>query len=101
MNSSNIDPRNPIDRSPWRGGLLLIPLVLAWFALPGNARATDGGLPNYNTVEGDNALVNLTSGGFNTAIGYAALYTNTTGGGNTATFWGRVLIFDIWCALFP
>src|SRR5438874_4079934 len=62
----------------------------------------DGGYPNQNTAEGEDALFSLTigdnntangyralhentTGGFNTANGYRALYSNTTGGGNTAT----------------
>ena len=44
----------------------------------------DGGYPNGNTAEGDNALFNLTTGFDNTAIGFDALYNNTTGGYNTA-----------------
>ena len=48
--------------------------------------APDGGYPNFNTAEGDNALFSLdTSQGVNnTAIGFQALFSNTTGNGNTA-----------------
>src|SRR5438874_1113654 len=67
-------------------GILLI--ALAWFALSSVVRAVnpapDGGYPNSNTAEGEDALLNLTTGGGNTAIGYRALYTNSTGGANTA-----------------
>src|SRR5438128_232602 len=69
---------------------LLIALTLACFALSPTARAVtpapDGGYPNFNTAEGDNALFSLdTSQGVNnTAIGFQALFSNTTGGSNTA-----------------
>src|SRR5947199_224871 len=69
-------------------GFLLVPLVLAWFALAPTARAVspapDGGYANANTAEGTNALFSLTTGLANTAIGYQALYHNTTGTTNTA-----------------
>jgi hypothetical protein len=45
--------------------------------------APDGGYPGQNTAEGDNALLNLTSGNDNTVNGEHALYRNTTGSGNT------------------
>src|SRR5436305_997983 len=93
--------RNSIGRSPLRLGLprvqpiwiirgfLLIPLALAWFALSQSARAQlspapDGGYPNQNTAEGDNALFSLTIGSNNTANGHYALISNTTGYYNTA-----------------
>src|SRR2546430_1331232 len=69
---------------------LLIALTLACFALSPTARAVtpapDGGYPNFNTAEGDNALFSLdTSQGVNnTAIGFQALFSNTTGSTNTA-----------------
>src|SRR6184192_2570881 len=73
-----------------------LPITLALLPPP------DGGYPNGNTAEGDDALLNLTSGTNNTAIGFEALGgnrtgfvntaiggfalgDNTTGGGNTAT----------------
>src|SRR5947207_10004946 len=100
---------NSVNRSPLRRGFLLIPLVLACFALSPTARAVlpapDGGYSGSNTAEGDNALASLTTGNgvgggntaigwealydttignFNTANGYAALFSNTTGSDNTA-----------------
>ena len=46
--------------------------------------APDGGYPGGNTAEGQNALLNLTSGGFNTAVGWVSLRSDTTGEFNTA-----------------
>lgn len=44
----------------------------------------DGGYPNENTAEGEDALFSLTSGTNNSAIGHDALYNNTTGFSNVA-----------------
>jgi hypothetical protein len=46
--------------------------------------APDGGYPGMNTAEGDNALLNLTTGTNNTAIGRSSLKSITTGSDNTA-----------------
>ena len=65
-------------------------VVLACFTLipAPNAFAVDpppdGGYPNGNTAEGENALFSLTTGVQNTAIGFQALFNNTTGRFNTA-----------------
>src|SRR6266513_3873444 len=76
-------------QSPLRRGFLLIPLVLAWIALSPTARAVDpppdGGYPNANTAEGEDALFSLTTGLGNTALGFHALLSNTTGSNNTAS----------------
>jgi hypothetical protein len=60
--------------------------ALACFALSPQAGATcqDACLTNNNTVQGDNALISLTTGTDNTAIGFNALYTDTISGNNTA-----------------
>ena len=68
---------------------LLITLVLACFALSPTARAVDpppdGGYPNRNTAEGEDALLSLNSTApDNTAVGYHALYSTTTSGANVA-----------------
>jgi len=67
---------------------VLIVLTLACFALSPGARAVDpppdGGYPNQNTAEGDDALFSLDTGRDNTAIGFNALFGNTAGTGNTA-----------------
>src|SRR5260370_42553376 len=96
MKTTTLPLRNLMNRSPLRLAFLLIPLVLACFALSPTARAVtpapDGGYPNGNTAEGEDALFSLdTSQGFdNTAIGFDALYSNTTGTGNTATGGGAL-----------
>src|SRR2546430_1301267 len=69
------------------GLLTALGLTLASLALSPVAQAIDpppdGGYPNQNTAEGEDALFNLTTGFSNTAIGYRALYGNTTGLINT------------------
>src|SRR5438552_4563067 len=93
--------------------LLVIPLVLACFALLPRAQAVtpellpapvpDGAYAGFNTAEGFQALLNVntavgvfntavgakalkadTTGSLNTAVGSQALLNNTTGGNNTA-----------------
>ncbi len=85
--------RNSISRSPWRGGFLLIPLVLACFALSPRAQAVtpemltalpDEAVLGFNTRDGLNALISLTSGQFNTGIGFAALKADNSGSHNTS-----------------
>jgi hypothetical protein len=75
-----------MNRSPLRA-FLLIPFVLACFALSPQARAVcqEGCLTNDNTVLGDDPFVSLTTGTSNTAIGRDALFSNTTGNNNTAS----------------
>jgi len=77
-----------------RRGLLLIPLLVACFALSQTAQAVvpapDGGYPGNNTAEGTNALNSLTTGINNTAVGANALSKNTDGGYNAA-FGSRAL----------
>jgi len=90
-NMPTLHLRKSIGWSPLRLAFLLIPLVLACFALSPTAQAQlpspapDGGYPNNNTAEGDNALASLTTGTDNTANGFNALNSNTTGHNNTAT----------------
>jgi hypothetical protein len=75
-----------MDRSHCPLALLIISFALASFALSPQARAVcqDACLTNNNTVQGDNALHNLTTGSGNTATGFQALYSNTVGVFNTA-----------------
>jgi hypothetical protein len=72
--------------------LLITPAcILTCFALSSTPKAfgvnppPDGGYPNFNTAEGDSALLNLSSGTNNTAIGANALESDISGSANTAT----------------
>jgi hypothetical protein len=73
------------------GGVMKTPVlvVIAILTLANAVFAVDpppdGGYPNFNTAEGDNALFSLTTGSNNTAIGSQALFSNTIGSYNTAT----------------
>jgi hypothetical protein len=74
---------------------LLIPLILACFALSQSAKGVvpppDGGYPGFNTAEGQNVLFSLTTGSANTAVGWFSLESVTTGSFNTATGAGTLL----------
>ena len=52
----------------------------------------DGGYPNGNTAEGQDALLSLTAGGFNTASGWFSLKQLTTGNLNTAVGAGTLVL---------
>jgi len=81
---------NSISRSALRRSfpVVLLALVLASFALPQTGPAVtpapDGGYPNRNTAEGEDALFSLTDVESNTATGEQALFHNTSGSSNTA-----------------
>jgi hypothetical protein len=70
--------------------------AFACFALSPTARAVDpppdGGYPNFNTAEGEDALFRLTTGSNNTGIGFNTLFNNTSGSANTAT--GTVALYS-------
>ena len=51
----------------------------------------DGGYPNQNTAEGEDALFSLTTGYDNTALGFHALYTTTSSSSNTGVGWQALL----------
>ena len=85
MQATTSQLRNSINHSLVRAFLLIAP-TLGWLALSPQARAVcqDACLTNSNTVQGEDALVSDTTGGFNTANGNQALQNNTTGSNNTA-----------------
>jgi uncharacterized coiled-coil protein SlyX len=89
MKTTTPPSRNSIKCLPLRRGFILIPLALYCFALSSAVQAVtpapDGGYPNGNTAEGQNALFRLTTGIKNTAGGYLALFFNTIRRYNTAT----------------
>ena len=86
---------NPLTQVKKTTALLVIPLAFVCFALVQNTQAVvpapDGGYPNNNTAEGQNALLSLTTGGFNTANGWLSLRAVTTGSFNTAVGAGTLL----------
>ena len=77
----------PLTMFRWRHYLILIALVLGFFALPQRAQAVspapDGGYPGQNTAEGQSALLHLAGGTYDTALGWASLDFNVTGNFNT------------------
>jgi hypothetical protein len=70
---------------------VLIALALGCFGLSPTARAVDprrdGGYPNQNTAEDEDALFSLTTGTDDTAMGFDALDSNTTGSDNALASW--------------
>jgi len=73
-------------------GIFFTLLCLA--VLP-NAQAVvpppDGGYPNFNTAEGQNALFSLSTGVANSAVGWYSLFSNTDGSFNTGLGAGTLL----------
>src|ERR1041385_8239020 len=74
MKTTTLASIHSVNRRAYQRILLLIPLVLAYFALSPQARATcqEGCFTTNNTVLGENALLNNT-GSNNTGIGFNAL----------------------------
>jgi hypothetical protein len=75
--------------------VFFLTFALACFAFSPRAQAVlpppDGGYPNFNTAEGQNALFSLTTGNANTAVGWYSLFSNTEGSFNTAVGVGTLL----------
>ena len=63
--------------------VLLFVVVVAATALAVDP-PPDGGYPNFNTAEGEDALFSLTTGDNNTAVGFHALFSIIKGDNNTA-----------------
>ena len=83
--------KRPEENAMKRMSILIFAAVFAWFGLYGAPNtfgvvpAPDGGYPNFNTAEGQNALLSLdTSIGFaNTAVGSLSLDTIVDASFNT------------------
>jgi hypothetical protein len=97
--------RDPARSLPLRRGFLLIPLVLACFALSPMAQAApavlptpvpgtnpDGCYPAFNTAEGCNALHVVTGGIGDTGVGWYSLFLDTTGSFNTGLGAGTLVL---------
>jgi len=86
MKTTTLPLKNSMNRGSSHLAFLLIPFALAYFSLLSIAQddCQDACLTNNNTVQGDSALVNLTTGFANTAVGFKTLSSNTTGGFNTS-----------------
>jgi hypothetical protein len=79
--------QNPVHMKTKTLSLVLIPVLAYFSASPTSEAVTpppDGGYPGGNTAEGQNALLNLTSGTYNTAIGWFSISSNNIGNLNTA-----------------
>ena len=76
--------------------LSLLSLALSLWLTATSAQAVtpppDGGYPNNNTAEGEDALFRLTIGVGNVAVGYRSLNYDTIGGGNTGI--GQLTLFN-------
>jgi Chaperone of endosialidase len=79
---------NPLIQPKTITSPLLITLTLLCFGFFPKAQAVvpppDGGYPGFNTAEGQNALMNLTTGAANTAVGWFSLFGTSSGSFNTA-----------------
>jgi hypothetical protein len=85
----------PLIQCP-QAAVLFIMLALLCHGISPVARAVvpppDGGYPNFNTAEGQNALLSLTTGAANTAVGWLSLRTLTSGQFNTGVGAGSLAL---------
>jgi hypothetical protein len=93
------NPTSPIElKIITRPFLIAIALAVACFALSpvpnafGVVPAPDGGYPGFNTAEGQNALLHLTTGTANTAVGWVSLENVTTASFNTGVGAGTLVL---------
>src|SRR5437016_6845946 len=84
MKTTTLRLTNSANRSHLTLAFLLIPLACVALSPQAHATCQEGCLTNQNTVLGDDALINLTTGFANTAVGFETLSSNTTGVFNTA-----------------
>ena len=96
MNRSITSQYSLLTMFRWQPYFILTALALGFFALPQRMQAVspapDGGYPGFNTAEGQNALLGLTTGQGNTAVGWFSLRSLTGGSFNTATGAGTLLL---------
>jgi Chaperone of endosialidase len=87
---------NPIIQLKQITLVFLVAFGLACFALSPAARAVspapDGGYAGFNTAEGDNAVMSLTTGQGNTGVGWRSLFANSTNSLNTAIGAGTLVL---------
>ena len=95
MKTTTSTINNPTNASLLRCALILIHFLLMCVTCLPEAQAVspapDGGYPNGNTAEGQNALLGLGTGTFNTAIGLFSLESLTGGNFNTGVGAGTLL----------
>ena len=79
---------NPFNELKRITSVFVVTFGLACFGLSPVVQAVspapDGGYPNFNTAEGQNALKDLTTGVDNTALGAYSMFSTTTANFNTA-----------------
>jgi trimeric autotransporter adhesin len=96
MNRLNTSHYSLLTMFRWQPYFILTAMALGFFALPQRTQAVspapDGGYPGFNTAEGQNALLGLTTGQGNTAVGWFSLRSLTGGSFNTATGAGTLLL---------
>ena len=87
---------NPVIQLKQTTSVFLVAFALACFALSPAARAVspppDGGYAGFNTAEGQNALLGLTTGQGNTGVGWYSLFTGATNNLNTAVGAGTLVL---------
>ncbi|MGH7983092.1 MAG: tail fiber domain-containing protein [Candidatus Udaeobacter sp.] len=75
--------------------MAILPVLACFVLLPGaQAICNEGCGSNFNTFEGENALINNTTGAGNTAFGWGSLSANTDGPFNTAVGGGALIFND-------
>jgi len=88
--------RDPARSLPFRGGFLLLPLILAAFTLTQVQAAVNtpdpGSVPPTNTADGAGALQSITSGTFNSAFGFFSVLALTDAQFNTGVGAGALLL---------
>jgi hypothetical protein len=87
---------NPAIQLKQTTSVFLVAFALACFALSPAAKAVspppDGGYAGFNTAEGQNALLGLTTGQGNTGIGWSSLSAGATNNLNTAVGAGTLVL---------